>query len=95
MSSIILTQDHEGKKKGDTISVPFIQGKDLVAQGIGTYPAQLQAVPPKPAAVAADPELARLKKLNEEQAKKIDALQKQVDELLDAPPSKEHHKDKK
>lgn len=72
MSSILLMKDHGNSKKGDVVSVPFIVGKTLVANGTGKYPAQKEQPAPKP--VAEDPELARLRKIVAEQQKQIDDL---------------------
>jgi len=39
MSTVILDRDHEGKKAGETISVPFGKGKEMLAAGIAHRPA--------------------------------------------------------
>jgi hypothetical protein len=81
MSSILLAKDHEGNKKGEIISVPFQVGKQLIAQGIGCYPAQKveQKKPPR------SPEAESLSKENERLRKALAEQQTTIDELLAAP----------
>lgn len=39
MSTVRLKQDHKGLgKAGDTLSVPFARGKELIAAGVAEYP---------------------------------------------------------
>lgn len=44
MSTMILLQEHEGKKAGEQVSVPFGRGRDMLKAGIAAYPAS--ATPP-------------------------------------------------
>lgn len=37
MSTMVLQRDYEGKKKGDTVSVPFGKGRDMLKAGIAAY----------------------------------------------------------
>lgn len=90
MSSIILLKDHEGAKKGTTISVPFHRGRNLIDQGIGAY--LDQSKPPKPTESAESQKSAeadRLRKINEDLRKQLEEKQQHIDELLaTAPPVK-------
>ncbi len=54
MSTVILKKDHGDKKKGETISVPFITGRKLVADGVGEYPPQPKVAAPATADSAVD-----------------------------------------
>lgn len=37
MSTMILAKDYEGKKKGETVSVPFGKGRDMLKAGVAAY----------------------------------------------------------
>lgn len=64
MSSVLLKQDHDGKKAGTVVSVPFGVGQSMVAGGIGEYPASPPTIAPAaPAPTAADRYAAEVAKL--------------------------------
>lgn len=56
MAQIVMLEDHNGKKKGELVQIPFLEGRGLVQIGVAVYwdgkpisqpsPMQLQAVPP-------------------------------------------------
>lgn len=50
MSSIRLKKEYDGNKAGSVVSVSFIQGRELIAKGIGEYASTPPApiVQPKP-----------------------------------------------
>ncbi len=94
MSSIVLLKDHkdhhtgEPRKKGDTISVPFGVGKDMVARGIGVYPAQELSV--KPIA-----DLESLQAENERLRARLAAATPHTEILTEMPPEPEQQPEKK
>lgn len=46
MSTVILQKDYEGKKAGETISVPFGKGRDMLKAGVAVYaPPSVPAAP--------------------------------------------------
>ncbi len=56
MAQIVMLKDHNGKKMGDIVQIPFLDGRGLVQEGIAVYwdgkpiikdvPVQIKAVPP-------------------------------------------------
>lgn len=56
MAQIVMLENHNGKKKGELVQIPFLEGRGLVQIGVAVYwdgkpipqpsPMQLQAVPP-------------------------------------------------
>ncbi len=81
MSSIVLLKDHEGTKKGTTISVPFHKGLNLISQGIGEYLDKSSQVKAEPS------ESELLRKQNDNLRKQLEDTQLQLAELLTAPPA--------
>ena len=81
MSVVRLVRDHDGKKSGTQIQVPFVQGRELVNQGVAVYPDQN----PKPGSAPAETsELRSLRtKVSRLEAENKE-LRKQIDELLRA-----------
>lgn len=55
MSSIVLKQDHGGHKAGAVISVPYVDGKKLIADGIGEYLEGPKPGEPKPGKAPTSP----------------------------------------
>jgi len=45
MSTVILKQDHAGKKKGESVSMPFVRAREAVKAGIAEYPQPAQGKP--------------------------------------------------
>lgn len=37
MSSMVMTKDHDGNKRGDVVSVPFNVGRALIENGVARY----------------------------------------------------------
>jgi hypothetical protein len=75
MSTVILMQDRPPAKKGDAISVPFVVGKKLVADGEAKYPDS----PLPPASEENEPAkiLARVREQHAEQISKLTAEHEQ------------------
>lgn len=85
MSVLRLVRDHEGKKAGTQIQVPFVQGRELIAQGIAVdaNPATKPGSPPA-ATSAEQTELRSLRaKVSRLEAENKE-LREQIDELLRA-----------
>ncbi len=84
MSSIRLLKDHAKGSKGQTVSVPFGLGVELVASGIGEYPPAVKPVPKMPnvGLTAADRYAADIARLNTYHAAAIKEVKDEADEML-------------
>jgi hypothetical protein len=77
MSTVILLKDRPPQKTGDTISVPFVVGRQMVADGEAKYPES-----PVPATPTAEDPAKVMARVREQHAAQIEKLTAEYEQKL-------------